>query len=149
MSLLQFLTAAERCKNAVYAGVAEDYQSHVNFITEKWDDGYGTVNLLKYDKAMRQRFAESPERGFPPTDTDLVFKYLITTPSLIFDEQDHCATGAAGSVLRREACGQWRLQVRRKWRRKVLPCAGAACGKCLRGRKDPAEAQVGGRAGGY
>ena len=90
ITLLQFLTATQRCKNTVYVDVQDDYQLHVDNIVSKWDDNYGTENLLKYDKAMRQRYVENPELGFPTEDSALVFKYLFT-PNLFRNNprQDH------------------------------------------------------------
>jgi len=98
MTLLQFQTASARCKESVYVDVSDAYQAHVDFVTTKWDSGIGTANLLLYDKAMRQKYTEHPELGFPQDDQMLVFKHLIT-PNLLsrtYAQQEAPEPAAAG-----------------------------------------------------
>ena len=103
MTLFQFETASLRCKESVYADVSDAYQSHIDFVKTKWDSGIGIANLLSYDKAMRQKYAEHPDLGFPLEDQMLVFKHLITPNLLRMQQVDGPVAGPLGKRTTNDA----------------------------------------------
>ena len=95
LTVSEFVMCSRAAKHSsLYREVQDDFQSLTDDCLSKIDEGYPLADILAYELAMRQRFAENPDFCLGVPDLQLLHKYLIT-PQLMRNMRVASTTAAS------------------------------------------------------